>query len=145
MRVTWEWGSCAALRDVSDTGTKRSGSMDAPSAGYRETLRRLTINDERFIRDVLARRGPGGSAAELGSPSQELIRLGAVIALDANPAVIDAQVAAVLGSGAKRADVTDALLTVAPCIGSARLVAMAPRIALAMGYDVFESLELPEP
>jgi len=119
--------------------------MDGSTAGYRETLRRLTINDERLIGDVLARRGPGSVPGELGSPTQELVRLGAVIALDAGPAVLDAQVAAALASGATRADIADTLLAVAPCIGSARLVGIAPRIALAVGYDVFASLELMEP
>lgn len=108
---------------------------------YQEVLRRLTINDERLIGQVLARRGPGSDPGELGTPTHELARLGAVIALDASPAVLDAQVEAALASGATRADIADTLLAVAPCIGSARLVSIAPRVAMAIGYDVFAPLE----
>jgi hypothetical protein len=35
----------------------------------------------------------------------------------------------------------DVLLTVGPAVGSARLVSAAPRVALALGYDVAEALE----
>lgn len=115
--------------------------MKGSSAGPEESLRRLVIGDERFIQDVLVRRGPGSVPGELGSTTQELVRLGAVVLLDSGTALVDSQVAAGLASGGSRADVVGVLQAVAPCIGSVRLVGVAPRVAAAIGYDVDAQLE----
>ena len=39
-------------------------------------------------------------------------------------------------SGAEDDEIVDVLVTVAAVVGSARVVAAAPRLALAIGYDI---------
>jgi 4-carboxymuconolactone decarboxylase len=41
-----------------------------------------------------------------------------------------------LQSGAEHDDIVDVLVTMAAVVGSARTVAAAPRLALAIGYDI---------
>ncbi len=115
--------------------------MELTPMDYEETLRRLTVDDERYLADVLARR-PGASGTEGLDPRiANLARLGALIALDAGPATIDSAVAAALAAGASPQDIVDVLLAVGPAVGSARLVSAAPRIARGLGYDVLAALE----
>lgn len=115
--------------------------MELKPMHYEETLRRLTLDDERYLADVLARR-PGGSATEGLEPRiADLARLGALIGLDAGAATIDSTVAAALAAGASPQDIVDVLLAVGPVVGSARLVSAAPRIARGLGYDVLAALE----
>ena len=46
-------------------------------------------------------------------------------------------------AGAQVEEVVDVLLSVAPAVGSARIVAVAPRIAASIGYDLSEAYEEP--
>ena len=41
-----------------------------------------------------------------------------------------------LQAGAEDDDIVEVLVTVAAVVGSARIVAAAPRLALAIGYDI---------
>ncbi len=115
--------------------------MDPKAPSYEDTLRRLTLNEERFVRGVLA--GPSESDAEgpLEPKTDRLVRLGALIALDAGSSALGAETDAALAAGATREEVVGVLLTVGPSIGLARLVGVAPRIADALGYDVLKALE----
>jgi alkylhydroperoxidase/carboxymuconolactone decarboxylase family protein YurZ len=88
----------------------------------------------------------GGSRARL-TPSrldartEALVRVGAMIALDA-PAVAYADpVAIALASGATAAEVVGALLAVAPDVGMARVVSATQGLSLAIGYDIDAALE----
>lgn len=107
---------------------------------YEDVLRRLTVNDERFVSRVMS--GPDPASVEsLDRRTEELVSLAALIALDAGDAAIHARVAGALAAGASREDVVGVLLAVGPTVGSARIVGLAPRIAEALGFDVFGALE----
>ena len=106
-----------------------------------EALRRLTVNDERFVDVVLTARDEPPRVLALEPRTAELVRLGALIALGAGDAAIDSTVAAALAAGASHEDVVGVLVAVASSVGSARVVGMAPRIAAAIGYDVYGDLE----
>jgi 4-carboxymuconolactone decarboxylase len=108
---------------------------------YAETLRRLTLGDEAFVADVLGRQAAPPATPGLDPRTQTLVRLGALIALGAESSTIERTVTESLAAGAMPNDIVDVLLTVAPAVGSARLVSAAPRIALALGYDVADALE----
>ena len=46
-----------------------------------------------------------------------------------------------LGAGATADDIVDTLIAVAPIAGGVRVVAAAPALALAIGYDIDAALE----
>jgi alkylhydroperoxidase/carboxymuconolactone decarboxylase family protein YurZ len=54
-------------------------------------------------------------------------------------------VATALGAGLTADEIVDALVALAPMIGSTRLVSITPKVSLALGYDVESALEAPGP
>jgi alkylhydroperoxidase/carboxymuconolactone decarboxylase family protein YurZ len=119
--------------------------MDRTLAAHKETLRRLTLNDEGYVAQVLGGRATPVAGAFLDARTEDLLRLAALIAMDAGPSAMDTAVAAAMAAGASPGDIVDVLLLVAPSVGSARLVGVAPRIAEALGYDVHAALERLDP
>jgi len=117
--------------------------MDRKAASYEDTLRRLTLGDERFVHGVLAGLQDSDRGGALVAKTDRLVRLGSLIALDAGSSALGVEVDAALAAGASRDEVVNVLLTVGPSIGSARLVGIAPRIADALGYDVTAAIECP--
>lgn len=74
-----------------------------------------------------------------------LARVAALVALGAHaPSYVTACNAA-LANGATAEEVVGVLLAVGSLVGSVRMVAAAPRIALALGYDVDAALERGDP
>ena len=70
-----------------------------------------------------------------------LARLATLIALDAPPASYRRTVHLALAAGAGADDVVDTLVVVARTVGLARVVAAAPGLARAAGYDIDAALE----
>jgi alkylhydroperoxidase/carboxymuconolactone decarboxylase family protein YurZ len=99
-------------------------------------LRLLALNDEDSVARVLTF-GPGHELSPPLSPKVELlVRLGALMALGAATTSLRATVERALEAGATEAEMADVLIAVAPALGVARVVSTAPRLALALGYDV---------
>jgi alkylhydroperoxidase/carboxymuconolactone decarboxylase family protein YurZ len=111
----------------------------APSV--EEAFRRLTIGDLEFAAAIADRKGREISGTRLDSRTEALLRLGALVALDAPASSYRAVVAAALRAGARLEDLFAVLTAVAGEVGSAKVVAAAPSIALAAGYDVEADLE----
>ncbi len=110
-------------------------------ADHERTLRCLAVNDERFIESVVSgsRRSAEGSAFD--PRTRALVRLAALVALDAAPATYQCEAEAALAAGATVDDIVGALVAVAPLIGVARAVSAAPKLGIAIGYDVDAALE----
>ena len=70
--------------------------------------------------------------------SFSLVKIAALVAIDAPPASYLWQVGAALDAGAKPRDILGVLTAIAPQVGMPRVVAAAPEIMLAL------DLELPE-
>jgi 4-carboxymuconolactone decarboxylase len=101
---------------------------------YTERLRRLALNDPRFAPSPL---GQGGLEPEaLDSKSLALVRIAALIAVGGAVPSFGAQVDAALTAGASTTEIVDVLVGVVPTLGLPCVVAAAPRLALALGYDV---------
>ncbi len=110
-------------------------------AGYKETLRRLALNDETFVTAVL---GMGRDTVEdstLDEKTHALARLSASLAVDAASSSYESNVELALAAGATVDEIVGCLIAVAPVIGLARAVSAAPELALALGYDVDAALE----
>jgi len=110
--------------------------------GKREdTLRNLTLHDERVITSILARGLDTWDTSCIDARTHALVRLGALIALDAPVVSYQSCIAMALAAGATADDIVDTLIAVAPIAGGARVVAAAPALALAIGYDIDAALE----
>jgi alkylhydroperoxidase/carboxymuconolactone decarboxylase family protein YurZ len=106
-----------------------------------EGLRRLTLGDPGFVAMITRAEGPASDIAHLDARTDALVKIAALIALDAPPSSYRTAVEAALRAGAELDDLLAVLAAVGGTVGSARLVSGAPRIALAAGYDVEAELE----
>ena len=99
-------------------------------------LRRLALNDEDSVEMVLGHGldAPGGFV--LRPKVELLVRLGALLALGAATASLRATVDRAIQAGATEAEIVGVLVSIAPAMGLAQVVATAPRLALAIGYDI---------
>jgi 4-carboxymuconolactone decarboxylase len=107
---------------------------------YKEHLRRLAVHDNALL-DALS--GPGSSSATLAvdEKTAALVRVAATIAVDAAPHSFQHAIAHALAAGATSDEVVASLEAVTPVTGTARVVQCAPKVALALGYDVDAALE----
>jgi 4-carboxymuconolactone decarboxylase len=104
----------------------------------KDRLRRLSINDPQGLAAVLA---PDPADEGLDPRSAALVRLGVLIALDGPPRSFEWAADAALASGATSEELVGVLIAVAPLVGSSHVVTAAPRLALALGYDLDADLE----
>jgi alkylhydroperoxidase/carboxymuconolactone decarboxylase family protein YurZ len=104
-----------------------------------DLLRRLALNDEKAVRSVL-QDAPVPAAldrrAGLDFKTHALVRLGALLSVGAATDSCRLAVDLARAAGADDEELVGALVAVGPAIGFARLVAVAPRLALAIGFDV---------
>jgi 4-carboxymuconolactone decarboxylase len=107
-----------------------------------QLLRDLAAGDERVLTSVLdvSRRHLGdprlGSGRALPAETFALVHLAALLATGGSTTSLRWAVEVALQSGAEDDEIVEVLVTVAAILGSARVVAAAPRLALAIGYDI---------
>ena len=99
-------------------------------------LRRLALNDEESVGMVLASGSDAAVSAALRPKVDVLVQLGALLALGAATSSLRATVDRAVEAGATEAEIVGVLVAVAPAVGLARVVSAAPRLALAIGYDL---------
>ncbi len=108
---------------------------------YTERLRRLAINDAH-LGDIGA--GAAGiEPGELDPKTLTLVRLAALFAVGGAVPSYGAQADAALDVGASVAEIVDVLVAVIPIVGLPCVVAAAPKLAMALGYDTDEEWERP--
>ena len=111
---------------------------------YEDTLRCLTLNDQRFVDSVLGMGRDTVEVSGLDAKTHALLRLAASLAVDAAPSSYHSIVESALATGATVDEIVGCLIAVAPVVGLARVVSAAPELALALGYDVNAALEARE-
>ena len=109
---------------------------------YKVTLRRLAVRDDRYIDGLLQAESANATVAGLDDRSHALLRIGALVALNAAPPAYMSSVEAAMRAGASRDEIVGVLIAVLPLVGIARVVSAAPNLGLAVGYDVAEALEV---
>ena len=110
---------------------------------YTDLLRRLSLHDERVVAAVLGRVDPSspGLDPSLDPRTLALVRLAALVAVGGAVPSYGAQADAAVDAGATVDEIVDVLVGVIPVIGMPRVVAAAPKLALALGHDV-EDVEM---
>jgi alkylhydroperoxidase/carboxymuconolactone decarboxylase family protein YurZ len=102
-----------------------------------QLLRGLASGDETLIRSVLVLAPPlAPRPRSLPAGTAALVHLAALLAVGASTTSLRWAVERALHAGAHDEQVVEVLTTVAAAVGSARVVAEAPRLALAIGYDI---------
>jgi 4-carboxymuconolactone decarboxylase len=104
---------------------------------YTDRLRCLAINDARFVDEAGE---PDAEGRVLDAKSLALVRLAALVAVGAAEPSFGAQADAAVSAGATAPEIVDVLVGVIPVVGLPAVVAAAPRLALALGYDVEDGL-----
>jgi 4-carboxymuconolactone decarboxylase len=110
--------------------------------GAEQLLRGLAAGDENALSSVLdvsrrqlrnPRPRPGRA---LPTETFALVQLASLLATGGSTTSLRWAVELALQSGAQDDEIVDVLVTMAAIVGSARVVAAAPRLALAIGYDI---------
>ncbi len=104
-----------------------------------DVLRRLSIGDPVTVQGLLGARDdePG----MLGQRLACLVRLGGIVLLSPSQPAFEREVRGARDAGASIDEVLAVLFTMAPIAGGALLTSAAPKIAMALGYDVESALE----
>jgi 4-carboxymuconolactone decarboxylase len=113
-------------------------------ATYKETLRRLALNDESFVRSVLGIDSDTAEVSRLDQKTHALVRLAAALAVDAAPSSYQSAIDMARVAGANIDEIVGTLIAVSSTIGVVRAVSAAPELALALGYDLDAAFETPE-
>ena len=127
-------------------GRTRLAGIDRPGDAIRLedfelTLRRLAVRDERFFHEALD--GEEGSlvASRLDRKTHSLAQITALVAIDASPHSYAAQVEAARHAGATPEEIVGTLVAAIAVVGAPRVVSAAPKLGLALGYDLDAALE----
>lgn len=111
---------------------------------HTELLRRLTVHDQGAVSDLYVGLDPLSDAAPppLDARTSALVRLAALIAVGGAVPSYGAQADAAIDAGATAAEIVDVLVAVMPVVGQPCVVAAAPKVALALGYDADEAFTM---
>lgn len=96
----------------------------------------LAQGDPDLLATGLELRADWKAKTGLDGRSYALVKLAALIALDAPPASYVWQVGNALAEGATPEDLLGVLIAIAPQVGGPRLVAAAPELMLALGLTL---------
>jgi 4-carboxymuconolactone decarboxylase len=110
-----------------------------PLMNYTEALRLLAINDAHFAEACAD--GSGLDSAELDQKTLALVRIAALVAVGGAGPSYGAEADAAVSAGATAAEIVDVLVGMAPVVGLPCIVEAAPKLAMALGYDVNDALE----
>jgi 4-carboxymuconolactone decarboxylase len=123
-------------------GSLRMTMNSADPTAAERLLRDLAACDEGVLGSVLGLSRPYGRSAGAGSlralpaRTSTLVHLAALLAAGACTTSLRWAVELASRSGATDEEIVEVLVTTAGIVGSARVVAEAPRLALAIGYDI---------
>jgi alkylhydroperoxidase/carboxymuconolactone decarboxylase family protein YurZ len=115
--------------------------MAAVAPETHEALAGLSAGDLEAIGAALELREEAREDTGLDARTYGLVKIAALIALDAPPASYMWQVANALDGGATPEDVLGVLRAVAPQVGGPKVVAAAPEIMVALGLALPEGSE----
>jgi len=111
---------------------------------HRQHLRRLALHDDALLESSAAENCSFPESV-IDERVAALVRVAATIAVDAAPATFQRAVSRALAAGVSPDEIVATLEAVTPVTGAARVVQCAPKIALALGYDVDAALERHDP
>jgi 4-carboxymuconolactone decarboxylase len=122
-------------------GRRARARVEAPVSDIERTLLKLAIGDDAYIEGMLSSQAANLTESRLDAKTHSLVRLGALIAADAAaPSYLDA-IDAARRSGTSDEELVGCLIAILPTLGAVRVTSAAPKLGLALGYDVAAALE----
>lgn len=109
--------------------------------GHETTLTKLAIADDSYYAALLGGEGVNVAESHLDAKTHALVQLGSLVAIDATAPGYMWTVERARRSGASDDEIVGCLIAAVPAVGVANVVAAAPKLALALGYDVTMALE----
>jgi len=106
------------------------------SEDTRGVLAALTMGDPDLLAAGLELRAEWKAKSGLDARGYALVKLAALIALDAPPASYLWQVSNALDAGATPEDLIGVLIAIAPQVGGPKVVAAAPELMVALGLSL---------
>ncbi|MGH3250700.1 MAG: carboxymuconolactone decarboxylase family protein [Trebonia sp.] len=103
-----------------------------------QTLSGLSTGDVDLLEAGLRAREQWQQSSGLDPRSYSLVKIAALVALDAPPASYMWQVANALDSGTTPGEIVGVLRAIAPQVGGPRCIAAAPEIMVALGLSLPE-------
>ena len=110
-------------------------------ADYREVLRRLVVNDERYLAELIAGSRRPGEIWGLDAELRSLARIGALTAQNGPAQAFRWEIGDALDAGVSPEQIVGLLVALAPLVGTSRVAEVAPKVALALDYDLEAALE----
>ena len=107
----------------------------------RDQLRRLSLHDPGYLDAVVSAAPEVGTGNRLDARGRAIGRLATLFALDGSVSTYGWATSAALGAGVTSDEIVELLVAMAPLIGTARVVCAAPKLGLALGYDIDEDIE----
>ena len=104
----------------------------------RQTLSGLSTGETDLLEAGLEARAQWQADSGLDPRTYSLVKIAALVALDAPPASYLWQIANALDSGATPREIVGVLRAIAPQVGGPRCIAAAPEIMVALGLSLPE-------
>jgi 4-carboxymuconolactone decarboxylase len=111
---------------------------------FQETLRKLAMIDEGFVEDEAGLGLDPAGQTDLDPKTAALLQVGVSVAIGSPAVCLEWSTGRALAAGASEDEIAGVLLAIAPVAGLGRVVAAAPEVATALGYDIAAALEEPE-
>lgn len=102
------------------------------ASNYTDRLRRLALNAPDLIEDDVGLLESG----VVDLKSLAIARVAALVAIGGAEPSFDELVDAAMSAGATADEIVDVLISLRPIVGLPRVVEAAPKLALALGYDI---------
>jgi alkylhydroperoxidase/carboxymuconolactone decarboxylase family protein YurZ len=112
--------------------------MPVVGADTHQTLSGISSGELDILESAVGLRELNREASGLDGKTFALVKIAALIALDAPPASYAWQVANALEEGATPENILGVLRAIAPQVGGPKVVAAAPELMLALGLPVDE-------
>jgi 4-carboxymuconolactone decarboxylase len=115
--------------------------MAAVAQDTHDMLAGISAGDATVLETAIGIREGLAEASGLDPSTFALVKIAALIALDAPPASYAWQVANALDEGATPEEILGVLIAVASQVGGPRVIAAAPEIMLALGLSLPDGVE----
>jgi 4-carboxymuconolactone decarboxylase len=119
-----------ATKQASTASKTKTASV---SAKVEDHLRRIARSDEKELDAMVGMRQGLRDITQLDNRSFALVKIAALIAVDAPPASYMWQIGNAIAEGVTPEEVLGTMWAVAPQVGGPRLISAAPEIMLALG------------
>ena len=111
-------------------------------AAYQDVLRSLVVNDRGFVAEWLSADQRPEGPCQLDERNRCIGRVAAIVAHDGSVQTFRWTIGDALEAGITPDEIVGVMLAIAPLVGVARVVNTAPKVALALDYDLDAALEM---